>query len=73
MTPYFVLVKIGCNDVIVKEKVRKRYVLKQLQYLLHHNPAHAKYVLSQDAVNVLPKNGVLQSVIVYYHVDENSN
>ena len=73
MTTYFVLVKRGCNDVIVKEKVRKRYVLKQLQYLLHHNPAHAKYVLSQDSVNVIPENVVLQSVLVYYDMDENSN
>ena len=62
--PYFVLVKRGCNNGIVKSKVRRRYVLKLAKYLPQHNPAYASYVLSEDAVNALPENGVLQSVVV---------
>ena len=57
----------------MKVKVRKIYVLKLVQYLLHHNPAYVKYVLSEDAVNVLPDNGFLKSDIVYYDVDDDAN
>ena len=71
--PCFVLLKIGYNYVIVKSKVRRRYVLKLAQYLLHHNPAYARYVLSEYAVNALPDNSVLQSVIVYYDMDEDAS
>ena len=57
----------------MKSKVRRRYVLKLAKYLLQHNPAYASYVLSEDAVNALPENGVLQSVIVYYDMDEDAS
>ena len=73
MTPHFIFVKIGCNDIIVKEKVRKRCVLKIFRCLPHHNPEYDRYVLTKDAVNALPENGVLLSVIVYYGMDKDVN
>ena len=46
---------------------------KLAQYLLQNNPVYARCVLSEDAVNALPKNGVLQLVIVYYDMNNYSN
>ena len=73
MTYSFVLVKRLCNNIIAKEKVRRVYFLKLAHYLLQHNPLHARYVISEYAVNALSENHVLQSVIMYYDIDDYAN
>ena len=57
----------------MKSKVRRIYVSKPAKYLLQHKPEYAIYVLSEDAVNALPENGVLQLVIVYCDMDDDAN
>ena len=65
-TPYLVLVKRGCDDVIVEARVRRHIVKNLSEYYIDNIPGYGR--LDVEAFNIFLEDGIVQDLIMF--VDE---